>query len=306
MKPSPVFRLLLSAMFVLAASAAGAAEVKVGLVLQPVSHPFWRAVRDGAEEAAAKFPDLDLSIRAPVREINAEQQTQLVEDEIAAGAKVLIVAPVDEVQLMPALAEAHAKGVKVIILESDMPWPDKAAFVGPNNVMGGYAAADYIVNRLNGVGKVAIISGVFGQGRAINRTNGAREAFRRNRGITLVAVRSAGWERYRAMTEMESLLAIEPGLDAVFCCDDEMALGALEAIRAAEAKAFVVGFGATGEALRSIADGGLAATIAQDAFTTGRLAVSAGYRLAGGRSVPPLVDTGFRLVTAEDVGEFLK
>lgn len=287
-----------------AVNAALAGDARVGLILKPVNSPFWKSVRDGAEEAAGNFSDLHLSVRAPLRDINPDQQIQLIEDEIAAGAKVVVVAPVDEIQLMSALPEIESRGVRLVVLESDMPWPGKAAFVGPNNVMGGYEAASYIVNRLNGVGKVAIITGVLGHSQAIQRTNGAREAFRMNRGMKLVGVRSAGWDRYRAMTEMESLLTTIPDLDAVFCCDDEMALGALEAIQSAGANAFVVGFDATPEALKEIAEGRLAATIAQNSRNIGRLAVTAAYRLAIGKSVPPMLDSGLELVTRDNVDEY--
>lgn len=294
---------VLSLLFLSALAVAEAGEARVGLVLRPVSDPFWRAVRDGAEEAAKGFPDLDLSVRAPAREITADQQIQLIEEEVAAGARVVIVAPVDEVRVVPALAEAHARGVKVVVLDSDTAWPDKAAFVGPNNAMGGYAAADYVAKRLGGVGSVAIITGALASGRAVVRTNGAREAFRLNRGLRLVGVRTAGWDRHEAMTEMESLLVVEPDLDAVFCCSDEMALGAAEAVAAAGAGTIVVGFDATPEALRALRSGKLAATVGQDARGLGRLAAAAAYRIANGRSVPAFIDAGVTLITADDAAE---
>lgn len=283
-----------------------AGEVKASIVFHAMNSEYWEGVRNGAEEAAKNFPELDLSVNAPKQEITAEQQIQRIEDEIAAGAKAVIVAPVDEVQLMPSLVEIHKRGIPVVVMCQDMSWPDKATFVGPNDVMGGYMAAEYIVKRLGGVGKVAIISGASGHRSATYRTNGAREAFRMNRGMKLVGVRSAGWERSDAMMEMENLLTLEPDLDAVFCCNDEMALGALEAIRAAKSEAFVVGFDATPETIARIKSGEIAASIAQNAHNTGRFAVSAAYRLVSGKKVPPFFDTGIELVTVDNAEEFEK
>lgn len=298
-------KLVCISLFLLCGLSVGrAGEAKVGLILPSVADPFWGSVRDGALDTAKRFPDLALSVRAPEREITVEQQTQLIEDETATGTKVIVVAPVDEVGIRPALAEAHARGVRVVVVGSDPGWPDKAAFVGVDNAMGGYAAADYIVKRLNGVGKVAIITGALSNSGAVRRTNGAREAFRMNRGIKLVAVRLAGWERGEAMTEMESLLTLVPDLDAVFCCNDEMALGAAEAVATAGAGTFVVGFDASPEALKAIAQGKLAATVAQDSRGLGRLAIAAGYRLAIGKSVPSVIDAGTTLITADNVKEY--
>ena len=293
------------AAFLVAAVPALAGEARVSFVFKALNTVFWHEVKAGAENAARNFPDLELSLRAPAREMTAEQQIQVIEEEMARGIDVLILAPCDEVQLFPVMADVHKRGVKVILVDSDTPWPDRAAFVGPNNVMGGYTAADYIVKRLGGIGKVAIIAGASGDSTAIRRTNGAREAFRMNRGMQLVAVRTGGWERYDAMTEMENLLTTVPDLDAVFCCSDEMALGALEAIRAAKAGTFVVGFDASPEACKSIRAGEMAASIAQNSDNTGRMAVAAAYRLATGKKIPPLIDTGIELITRDNVGEFM-
>lgn len=292
-------------LFFAAAATAGDGVARVSMLLPPMNTDFWRTVRAGAEEAAARLPGLELSILAPAREATVEQQIQQIEDEAAKGAQVMIVAPLDEVQLNPVLADVARRGVEVILLESDTLWPGKAAFVGPNNAMGGFTAADYIAKRLNGVGKVAIITGSLGHSQAINRTNGAREAFRMNKGIKVVGVRYAGWDRFRAMEEMENLLTLDPEIHAVFCCSDDMALGALEAIKSAKAQTFVVGFDATPEALRSVLAGDMAATVAQNAANTGRMAVSAAYRLATGKKIPPFIDTGIELLTSENAQRFI-
>lgn len=291
---------------VLAAVPAFAGEVRVGFICRAMNSEFWQSVRSGALAAARENPDIILTVMAPDAETAVQQQVQIIEDELVKGVDVLVVAPCGEEELMPVLQKAHDQGVPVVVMDADTPWEDKVAFVGTNNVVGGQMAGDYIAKRLNGKGKVAIITGIIGHSPAMNRTAGAREALSKFPGIEIVAVQPANWERALGMTVAENLLSSYPDLDAIFCCSDAMALGAMEAVQAERSRAFIVGFDAVPEACRRVKDGGLAATVAQNSFNIGKIGVETGYKAVKGEKVAAHIDTGTLLVTRDTVDEFLK
>lgn len=302
-------KLLIAATLALCVAGAGesrAGEVRIGFICRAMNSEFWQSVRAGALAAAEANPDIALSVMAPDSETAVQQQVQIIEDEMIKGVDVLVIAPCGEEELTPVMQKAHAEGIPVVVMDTDTPWPDKVAFVGTNNVVGGNMAGEYIAARLDGKGKVAIITGIIGHSPAMNRTNGARAALDKYPGIELVAVQPANWERALGMTVAENLLSTHPDLDAIFCCSDAMALGALEAVAAERARAFIVGFDAVPEACRQVRDGGLAATVAQNSFNIGKIGVETAYKAFRKETVPAHIDTGTLLVTPENAGEFVK
>ncbi|SDY14422.1 substrate-binding protein domain-containing protein, partial [Acetomicrobium thermoterrenum DSM 13490] len=116
----------------------------------------------------------------------------------------------------------------------------------------------------------------------------------------------ANSERALGMQVMENILTSNPDLDAVFCTNDEMALGALQAAEAAGKKIIIVGFDANKDALESIIDNGLTATIAQNPFAMGLYGVENAIKLLNGEEIPKKIDTGTTLVTIDNAKEFLK
>ena len=295
---------LLSLIFSCPASPAG--EIRIALVLKALDAEFWLSVKAGAEQAAKENPDVKLTVLAPDREVNVQQQVQIVEDLLVQGVDVLALAPCGGKELMPVMDNAHAMGVPVVLVDTDAPWDKKVAYVGTNNIVGGGLAGEYIAKRLNGKGKVAIISGVMGHQTQMDRVIGATEALKKNPGIDIVATQPANAERALAMTVMENILSSHPDLDAVFCSNDPMAMASLEAITADRSHAFVVGFNADGEALESIKAGGLAATVAQSSFNIGKYGVETAVKAFKGEKVPAHVDTGTELITRDNVDELLQ
>lgn len=197
----------------------------------------------------------------------------------------------------------------VIVFDSDAPdFTDRVAFVGTNNIIGSRLAAEYIIKRLNGKGKVAIMMGIMGHQTARERLEGAEKLFNETPGIELVAKNSANWERAQGMNVMDDILSTNPDLDAIFCCNDLMAMGAAEAVLAAGAKTFIVGFDANDEAVRAVVDPNspIAATVAQNTHNIGKFTVEAAYKTFMGEKVEPHIDTGTELVTVENAADYLK
>lgn len=296
------------ALFIMAGGAV-AGQISVGFVTKAMDSEFWMSVKNGALAAAQEHPDIDLSVLSPDREVNVQQQIQIIDDLIIQGVDVLCVAPSGAKEVAPSLEKAHADGIKVIVFDSDSPeFTDKASFVGTNNVVGGGLAADYIIKRLNGKGRVAIMTGIMGHQTAMDRLKGAEEKFKQVPDIEIVAIQSANWERAIAMSVMEDILASHSNLDAIFCCNDSMAMGAAEAVIADGGKTFIIGFDANLEAIRATADpeSPIAGTVAQNSFNIGKYAVEAAYKAFKGEPVDKNIDTGTELISVENVQQYLK
>jgi ribose transport system substrate-binding protein len=180
--------------------------------------------------------------------------------------------------------------------------------VGSDNVHAGRLAGNHIVKLLGGHGKVAVIRGILGIRTHEDRLAGFREAIMAAPGIQLVSVQPANSERALGMSVMENILTTHRDLKAVFATNDQMALGAVEAIAARNltGKVLAVGVDATREGVGAVQKGALAADIAMNPEALGRRTVETAIKAARGEPVEKIVDTGATLVTKENAAEFLK
>ena len=281
---------------------------RIVIVTKALDSEFWQTLKSGAEEAARQHPDIELSVLAPEREINIDQQVSILEDQILKKVSALAVVPGGVAEVTPVLDKARAAGIPVLIVDNDTPWPGKLSYIGPDNRAGGKLAGDYIVKVLEGRGKVAIIRGILGVSSHDDRVAGFQEAIAQAPGIQIVTIQPANSERASALTVMENILTSNPNLNAVFATSDQMALGAMEGVAAQHlsGKILVVGFDAGKEAVRAVKSGAISAVIAQYPANMGKQAVEAAIKAIKGEPVAKVIDTGTALVTKENADEFLK
>lgn len=311
-KLSVICVLMLAAVLVLSAGGCNRSDAtlkhRIVIVTKALDSEFWQTLKSGAEEAARQHPDVELSVLAPEREINIDQQVSILEDQILKKVSALAVVPGGIAEVTPVLDKAKAAGIPVLIVDNDTPWPGKLCYIGTDNRVGGKLAGDYLVKILGGHGKVAIIRGVLGVVSHDDRVAGFQEAIAQAPGIQLVTIQPANSERALGLTVMENLLTSHPDLNAVFATNDQMALGAMEGVAAQHlsGKIFVVGFDAGKEAVRAVKSGTVSAVIAQYPANMGKQAVEAAIKAIQGQPVPKVIDTGTALVTKENADEFLK
>jgi ribose transport system substrate-binding protein len=284
------------------------ARKRIVIVTKALDSEFWQTLKSGAEEAARQHPDIELSVLAPEREINIDQQVSILEDQILKKVSALAVVPGGIAEVTPVLDKAKAAGIPVLIVDNDTTWPGKLCYIGTDNRAGGKLAGDYLVKMLGGHGKVAIIRGILGVVSHDDRVAGFQDAIAQAPGIQIVTIQPANSERALALTVMENLLTSHKDLNAVFATSDQMALGAVEGVAAqhSSGKIFVVGFDAGKEAVRAVKAGAMSAVIAQYPANMGKQAVEAAIKAIQGEPVPKLIDTGTALVTTENADEFLK
>ena len=282
--------------------------LEIALVTKALDSEWWQRVKAGADEVARANPDVRLAVLAPEREVNIDQQVSILEDQITKKVAALAVAPAGVAEIMPVLEKAKSAGIPVIVMDTDINWPGKLSYVGADNKNAGRLAGEFIAKSLGGKGKVAVIRGILGVATHEDRLAGFREGIAGAPAINLAAVQPANSERALGMSVMENLLTTHTDLKAVFATNDQMALGAVEAIAARNltGKILVVGVDATKEAVRAIQAGSLAADVALHPEALGGKSVEAAIQAAKGQPVAPKISTGETLVTKENAAQFLK
>ena len=306
----PVAIVLTTSIFLLGSCGHGGPgkTTDITIVTKALDSEWWQRVKAGAEDAAKAHPGVKLAVLAPEREVNIDQQVSILEDQITKRVAALAVAPTGSAELIPVLDRAHAAGIPVVIFDTDIAWASKLSYVGSDNRRAGRIAGEYIVKLLGGRGKVAVIRGILGVATHEDRVAGFREAIHDAPGIECVAVQPANSERALAMSVMENLLTRYPDLLAVFAGNDQMALGAVEAIAARNltGKIAVIGIDATREAVRAVEAGRLAGDVAMYPEMLGRQAVEAALKAARREPLEKRIDVGETLVTKENAAQFLK
>jgi ribose transport system substrate-binding protein len=270
------------------------ARPTVALVVKTLNNQFFIDMEAGAK-AAADSLGLELIVQAPEREIDVERQMQIVENLIQRSVKVLMLVPNGSKEIVPAVVKANAAKIPVVVVDSRVDdatlkaaGGTVATFIGSDNEDGGRMAGAYLIERLAGSAKVAILEGVPGHETADARLRGFRKALTGSAGMQIVASQPANMERDQAFNVTQNILQAHPDITALFACNDVMALGALEAIAAAGkgGAISIVGFDAQDDARKAITEKRMAATIAQNPREMGRLAVITSYRIIKGESVP--------------------
>ena len=201
---------------------------------ESTSNPF-RATETNSITAEAKSLGIKLIQRNANADVNA--QNSQIEDMIAQGAKVLIIAPENSAGLGPALAEAKAKKIPVLTIDrtaNGTACSDFIAFIGSNFYGQAQIAADDLATATGSTAKVAILSGTPGNNVTTDRTNGfLAEIKAKYPNMSVVASQTANFDETDGQTVTAQLLQANPGITAVYAENDEMALGAIQAIKAA-------------------------------------------------------------------------
>ncbi len=268
-------------------------DITVGLVMKTLNNPYFLAIQAGAEKAANEL-GIKLDVKAAQEETSIEQQIAIVEDMIAKKYAAIAIAPSGSKEIVDVVKKALDAGIVVINIDNRID-PEAASaagisvpYVGASNFDGGYMAGKYLAEQLGGAGKVAIIEGIQGVDNAEGRKNGAMKAFEEFSGIQLVASQSANWATEEALNVMTNILQANPDLNGVFCANDMMAFGAVQAIEAAGKtdQIKVAGYDALEQALAYIQEGKMIATIDQRPDLVGYQGVVFCLDKIGGKTVP--------------------
>ena len=283
-------------------------EKRVGFVPKSLNQEYWVNTEKGAQ-AGAKASGAKVLTKAAGDDTQIMEQIDLVENLLAQDVDALVIAPSDSDLLKPVLEKA-AKEMPVVLFDSDIPkWKPKTAYVGTENKVGGERAGRYIAKLLKGKGSLAIISGIPGSQVGIDRVDGVKKGLKDADAKTKIVKEVTGqFDREQAVGAMEDILQGNPDIDAVFAANDQMALGAIQAIDAHNKTDDIklIGFDGALEATQHILAGDMQATIAQDPYGMAKVGVEEALAKLGGKRVKKTVDTGAKLITPENAKKYFE
>ncbi|AEE90837.1 Periplasmic binding protein/LacI transcriptional regulator [Tepidanaerobacter acetatoxydans Re1] len=275
--------------------------IKIGVVVKALNSDFWKTVEAGAK-AAGKDLGIEVEVLGPSAETAVSEQIDMIEDQITKRVSALAVAPSQPASAIPVFDQAKAAGIPVVLIDTDAQWDDKVSFVGTGNYNGGKQAGEFIAEKLGKGGKVVILRGAVGDPTHDERSNGAIEVLK-EKGLEILDIQPANSERGLGMTVMENMLQVHSDIQGMFATNDEMALGALRAIQAAGKEIITVGFDGSPDALKSIEEGELTASVAQNSFNIGYQGVVAAVKAVRGEAVDKRIDTGTKIISKDNVKE---
>jgi len=266
-------------------------------------NPYWAAVEQGAKAEGQKL-GVNVIAVAPPAETEVQAQVSQMEDLIAQKVKGIALAPTDPNALAAVVDQAKAAGIPVVFIDGAGTNKD-VPFVGTNNLVGGRKAGDFMCGKLPKGSEVAILQGIMSTTNGVDRAAGAEEAFKAC-GLKLVAEQPADWDRAKGQSITETMLAGNPGIKGIFGSNDNMALGAVEALKAAAKlnSVMVIGYDANPDAAASILAGGMTASVAQDPKKIGALGIQSLVDMNAGKKPALVTDTGTVLVTKENASSY--
>lgn len=274
-------------------------------IMKSLSNPFFIDMEEGAQKTADEL-GVKLTVLAAERESDTAGQMRIMEDQITLGVDAIILVPNGSKELAPAIRRANDAGIPVLIVDTKMD-PDAMkesgavaeTFIGSDNYLGGSIAAETIAELLGEKGKVAVLEGIPGHETAYARDSGFKETIANYPNIEVVASQTANWDRAQGLDVFANILAANPDIDALFAANDQMGLGAMQAIDSAgrTGDIIVVGFDANKDARDAIKEGTMYGSIAQFPNAMGVIGVEKAVELLNGGSLDESIGTEVGLVT---------
>lgn len=283
---------------------------KIGVTIAN-SNPWLTLVRNGMKAQVEKMKGVDAQFEDAQDDIG--RQLNHIQNFIAQKVDAIVVVTVDS-QATPKMTKmATAAGIPLVYVNhppGEKQLPAKVSFVGSNEVDSGTMQTKEVCRLLKGKGDILLIIGDLSNESALQRTQDVKDVIAKPpcTGMKIVDAQAATWSRTQAADLMNNWLSAGHKFDAVIANNDEMAIGAIQSLKAAgkmKKDTIVAGIDATRDALASMKDGELKVTVFQDAYGQGGGGIEAAVKLARGEKVPPSVWIPFELVTPANVDKYL-
>lgn len=280
--------------------------IDIGVSIANFDDTFLMYMKDGMD-AYAK----ELGAKVNVEYVDAKedmaQQMNQVENFIVQGKDAIVIVPVDTSATEPMTQLATEEKIPLVYVNRNPGnLPEGVYYVGSEEIVAGKLQMEFLSNALKEQGKVAILMGKLDNEGALKRTQGVEEIAAGFDGIEIVDKQTGKWQRAEGMAVTEDWLnRFGAELNAIACNNDDMALGAIQALKdAGREDVLVVGVDATPDGLAALEAGDLTATVFQDASGQGGGAISTAFKAANGEGSEQEVWIPFKLVTPENLSEF--
>lgn len=275
-------------------SKAAAGKMTIGLSVSTLNNPFFVTLKDGADKAAKEAGATLVVVDA---QNDTAKQISGIEDLIQKKVSVILINPTDSDAIVTAVQSANKANIPVITVDRAANGGTVVTHIASDNVKGGKMAGDFILKTLGDKGNLVELQGIAGTSAARDRGKGFHDAVDGKAGVKVIASQPADFDRAKGLSVMENILQGNKDIQAVFAHNDEMALGALQAIQSSGKNIAVVGFDATDDAVKAVNDGKLAATVAQKPASIGDTAVKTALKVLKGEQVEKFIPVDLELIT---------
>lgn len=280
-------------------------SLKLGAVAKAFENEYWRTLKEGygvfQDKLQDKGYDVTIDVSSAQGEGDEQGQLSIVKDFINKKYNALLLSPISDGNLVPGVEDAKKASIPVVNVNDGLI-ANADVFVGPKAIQNGELAAEWIADKLGGKGQVAIVIGMPKAFAARQRTAGFEQYMEKNaKDIEIVAKQNADWDRSKSKDLAETWIKQYPELKAIFCNNDTMALGVVEAVEASGRDILVVGVDGIGEAYDSIKAGKLDATIDSFPLYKSQIASEVTLRIIAGQNVPRVIWTPQALIDSTNV-----
>lgn len=267
-----------------------ASELVVGVSVSTLNNPFFVSMKDGIDQLAKEN---DTTVKFVDAQDDSAKQSNDIDDLIQQKVDILLINPVDSSAIVPAVETANKANIPVIAIDRSSEAGTLLTTVASNNQEGGRMAAEYILEKIGEQGRVVVLEGVPGASATRERGKGFDDFAKEY--LMVLDQQTANFNRAEGLTVMENMLQANKDIQAVFAQNDEMALGAIEAL-GSNTEMIVVGFDGTEDGIKSIQEGRMSATIAQKPEEMGKLALQAALDYFEGKTISSQIDSPLELI----------
>lgn len=273
------------------AASSDSKKITVGFSVSTQNNPFFVTMANSVKEEAAKQ---GVDVKIVDAQNDPAKQSNDIADLIQGHVDVLIVNPVDSAAVGSSVVAANEAKIPVITIDRSSDSGEVAAHIASNNVKGGEMAAQFIIDKLGEGAPVAELEGIPGASATRERGEGFHKLA--DTKLKVLAKQNADFDRSKGLTVAENIIQANPDVKAIFCQNDEMALGAIGAAKSAGKDILVVGFDGTEDGINAIKAGDLAATIAQQPDKMGEMGIDTAIKLAKGENVEKNIAIDLKLI----------
>ena len=270
---------------------------KIGMVLSTLNNPFFVNMKDGAEKEAEKL-GYDLVVLDSQNDPAKERAN--VEDLVQLGVIALLINPTDSDAVVKTVEVANKSNIPVITLDRQANGGKITSHIASDNIKGGEMAAEYVLDKFKdekGPINVVEIQGIPGASATRDRGEGFHSIMDKNDKFNFISIQAADFDRQKGLQVMENIIQANPNIQVVFAHNDEMALGAVKAIKASGINALVIGFDGNDDAKDSIDANEMTATIAQQPDLIGALGVELANKIYNGESIKDKIAADLKVYT---------
>lgn len=276
---------------------------KIAVVLKGLDQEYFKLAEQGAKQAFNDF-GVEGIFLAAATQTETEKLVNILEDTLNKEPDALVVMPSTEAAV-PVLEKYTEKNIPVLLIDTDLNWDGKTTYIGTDNYTAGKEAGTYLASNLSEGDEIAILEGVLGAAVSEERVKGVEDVMK-EKGIKIAASQAADFDRVKAVTVMENILTANPNIKGVFTANDEMAMGALKAITSRNMSIPIIGIDGTTDALDSISNGGITATVAQKPYDMAYIGVENALKALNGETIEKNITSPISVVTKESALSLLE